>query len=91
MPVQLSTILYISECKEKTTSEYFITNATGYTHLEESEDKVQKFNITAFYPMDQSKPSYLPKLKEGQILSVSNSKFNKAENGELDVKIISVF
>ncbi|PKY31483.1 hypothetical protein RhiirB3_449108, partial [Rhizophagus irregularis] len=44
-----------------------------------------KLNITAFYPTDDSKPCYLPKLVEGQVLSVSNSKFAKGVNGELDL------
>jgi hypothetical protein len=85
MPAQLSTVLYISEYKEKTSSGFFVVNATGYTRLEEEGDRVQKFNIVAFYPIDETKPCYLPKLSEGQILSISNSKFTKGENGELDV------
>ena len=85
MPVQVSTILYISEYKEKTSASFFVANAVGYTRLEEDGDKVQKFNIVAFYPIDDSKPCYLPKLIEGQVLSISNAKFNKGINGELDV------
>jgi hypothetical protein len=49
---------------------------------------MQKFNITAFYPIDDSKPCYLPKLKEGQILSISNSKISKGLNNELDVNYL---
>lgn len=85
MPAQLSTILYVSEYKEKTSSGFYVANAIGYTRLEKDGDKVQKFNITAFYPIDDSKPCYIPKMIEGQVLSVSNSKFNKGANGELDV------
>jgi hypothetical protein len=88
MPVQVSTILYISEYKEKTSSGYLVGSAIGYTRLEENGDQVQKFNITAFYPIDSSKPCYLPKLSEGQILSISNSKICKGQNGELDVSYI---
>ena len=51
MPIQLFTILYISEYKEKSLSDYNVSNATSYTRFDK-EDKVQKFNITAFYPMD---------------------------------------
>lgn len=87
MPIQLSTILYITECKEKLSSEFLIINATGYTRIEEQGDKTQKYNITAFYPLNNDKPCYLPKpkLRDDQVLSVSNSKFNKSTNGELDV------
>ena len=84
MPIQLSTILYISEYKEKSLSGYNVGNATGYTRFDKG-DKVQKFNITAFYPMDKSKPCYIPELEEEQVLSVSNSKFSKNKSGELDV------
>ena len=85
MLAQLSTILYLSEYKEKTSSGYFIVNAVGYNRLEEEGDGVQKYNITAFYPIDDSKPCYLPQMMEGQVLSISNAKFNKGVNGELDV------
>lgn len=85
MPSQLFTILYISECREKTSSGFVVVNAIGYTRLEDNSDKFQKLNITAFYPTDNSKPCYLPRLIEGQVLSVSNSKFAKGSNGELDV------
>jgi hypothetical protein len=88
MPFLLSTILYISEYKEKTSSGYFIGNAVGYTRPEEDGDRLQKFNITVFYPIDESSPCYIPKLKEGQILSVSNSKFSKGPNGEIDVSYL---
>ncbi|CAB4425928.1 unnamed protein product [Rhizophagus irregularis] len=85
MPSQIYTILYISECRERTSSGFLVVNATGYTRLENDSDKFQKLNITAFYPTDDSKPCYLPKLVEGQVLSVSNSKFVKGVNGELDL------
>lgn len=87
MPAQLSTILYLSEYKEKTSTGFFVGNGTGYTRLEENGERVQKFNITAFHPIDKSKPTYLPKLEEGQVLSISNSKFSKGANGELDVSL----
>ncbi|PKK56650.1 hypothetical protein RhiirC2_764286 [Rhizophagus irregularis] len=49
MPVQLSTILYISEYREKT---------------------------SVVYPLSkENKPCYVPKLEEGQVLSIANSKF----------------
>lgn len=83
MPAQLSSILYISDVKEKVSSEFLILKATGYTRI--GRDAYQKYNMTAFYPLDNDKPCYLPKLKDEQVLSISNSKFNKAENGELDV------
>ncbi|CAB5215343.1 unnamed protein product [Rhizophagus irregularis] len=85
MPSQIYTILYISECRERTSSGFLVVNATGYARLENNSDKFQKLNITAFYPTDDSKPCYLPKLVEGQVLSVSNSKFAKGVNGELDL------
>ena len=85
MPAQLSTILYVSEYKEKTSSGYIIVNCIGYTRLEEEGDGVQKYNMTAFYPIDESKPCYLPQMMEGQVLSISNTKFNKGVNGELEV------
>jgi hypothetical protein len=91
MPFHLSTILYISEYKEKTTNGYIVGNAIAYTRLEEESDLIQKFNITAFYPIDDSKPCYLPKIKEGQILSVSNSKFSKGQNGDIDVNHLYYF
>ena len=84
MPAQLSTILYISDYKEKISSEYTVANAIGYTRLNSS-DLMQKYAITAFYPVDNSKPCYLPEIKEGQVLSISNSKFSQGTNGELEV------
>ena len=77
--------MYISEYKEKTSASFFVANAIGYIRLEKDRDKVQKFNIVAFYSIDDSKPCYLPKLIEGQVLSISNVKFNKGINGELDI------
>ena len=85
MPTQLATILYVSAYKEKVSNGYFIGNATGYTRLEENGDGIQAFNITVFYPTDDSKPCYVPSLKEGQVLSVSNSKFTLNDNNEIDV------
>jgi hypothetical protein len=85
MPMQLSTILYVSEYREKTSSDFIIASAIGYTRLENNTERMQKFNITAFYPIDTSKPCYLPKIKEGQILSISNSKFAIGQNSEIDV------
>ena len=91
MPAQLSTILYISEYKEKISSGYFVGTAVGYTRLDEN-DSTQVFNITVFYPIEESKPSYVPKLKEGLIVSVANSKFTKSSNnGEIDVRNIYIF
>ena len=84
MPIQLSTILYISEYREKSLSGYNVSNVTSYTRFDKG-DKVQKFNITAFYPMDKLKSCYIPELEEEQVLSVSNSKFSKNKSGELDV------
>lgn len=85
MPIQLSTILYISDYKEKTSGEFFIGTAIGYTRLEEDSDAVQKFNITIFYPLDPEKPCYVPRLKQGQVLSVANSKFTNGSNNQIDV------
>ena len=89
MPAQLSTILYISDYKEKTSSDFFVGTALGYTRLEEEGDGVQVFNITAFYPVDEAKPCYVPKLNGGQVLSIANSKFsrNSNNNNELDVSV----
>jgi hypothetical protein len=84
MPFQLSTILYISEYKEKISSGYNVGNATGYARFDKGENS-QKFNVTAFYPIDKSKPCYIPEIEKGQVLSVSNSKFSKTKSGELDV------
>src|ERR1043165_6262058 len=85
MPAQLSTILYISDYKEKISSGYIVANAIGYTRLNSS-DLMQKYAITAFYLVDNSKPCYLPEIKEGQVLSISNSKFSQETNGELEVR-----
>ncbi|RGB21283.1 hypothetical protein C1646_778479, partial [Rhizophagus diaphanus] len=63
--------------------------ALGYTRLEEEGDAVQTFNITVFYPVDETKPCYLPKLSEGQVLSIANSKFSKGSNNELDIILTS--
>ncbi|PKC03311.1 hypothetical protein RhiirA5_380270 [Rhizophagus irregularis] len=88
MPAQISTILYLSGYKEKVSGAYFIGNATGHTRIDDG-DKVQTFNITVFYPMDESKPCYLPKIKDGQVLSISNSKFSQGNNNELDLILSS--
>ena len=92
MPAQLFTVLYIYEYREKTSNEFFIGMATGYTRLEENSDAMQMFNITVFYPLDEEKPCYVPKLKEGQVLSIANSKFNIGSTGnQIDVRIIFTF
>ena len=83
MPAQLSTIMYVAEYKEKTSSEYFVGTAVRYTWLNNESDACQMFNITVFYPC------YVPKLKEGQILSIANSKFAIASDNELDVSLYS--
>ena len=49
--------------------------AIGYTRLKENSDATQTFNITIFYPLDEEKPCYVSRLKEGQVLSIANSKF----------------
>ncbi|RGB36581.1 hypothetical protein C1646_666861 [Rhizophagus diaphanus] len=46
-------------------------------------------HATCMIPVLCSKPCYLPKLKEGQILSISNSKISKGSNGELDLILTS--
>lgn len=86
MPSQLSTIMYISDYQEKTSNNFFIGTAIGHTRLEEDSDAVQTFNITVFYPLD-GRPTYVPKIKEGQVLSVSNSKFTKGDNNRIDVTL----
>jgi len=92
MPAQLFTVLYISEYREKTSNEFFIGMATGHTRLEEDSDSMQTFNITVFYPLNEEKPCYVPKLKEGQVLSIANSKFNIGSNSnQIDVRIIFTF
>ena len=86
MPAQLSTIIYVSEYKEKTTTGYFVGVALGHARLED--ESTQTFSMTVFYPIDESKPCYVPKLKEGQVLSIGNSKFTKStiNNGEIDMR-----
>lgn len=90
MPVQLSTILYISEYREKASGDFFIGMATGHARLEEDSDTIQTFNITAFYPLDEEVPSYVPKLQEGQVLSVANSKFTIGSDNKIDVRILKI-
>ena len=53
IPAQLSTILYISNYKESTSSNFFIGSATGITRLDKN-DSIQTFNLTVFYPIDSS-------------------------------------
>ena len=89
MPAQLSTILYISEYKEKTSSEFIIGLATGLTRLEDNSDAIQTFNITTFYPLNEEVPSYVPKLHEGQVLSIANSKFSIGSDNNIDVRILN--
>lgn len=90
MPAQLSTILYISNYKESTAPNFFIGSATGITRLNEN-DSIQTFNITIFYPIDPSIPCYIPKLTDGQVLSVNNCKFSLGNNNEIDVLKIILF
>ena len=85
MPAQLSTIMYISEYKEKSSGEFFIGTVMGHTRIDENSDAVQTFNITVFYPLDQEKPCYVPKLEEGQVLSIANSKFARGPDNQIDV------
>jgi len=87
MPTQLLTIMYISEYKEKILTGFFVGTAIGHTRFEEN-DSIQTFSIIVFYPIDELKPCYVPRLKEGQVLSIANSKFAKStnHNGEIDVK-----
>ncbi|RIA79144.1 hypothetical protein C1645_841426 [Glomus cerebriforme] len=55
MPAQLSTIIYVSDYREKTSSGFFIgTAALACTRLEEESDAVRDFNVIVFYPIDQS-------------------------------------
>ena len=84
MPAQLSTIMYITDYNEKTSSEFFIGTAVVYTRRNEG-DGFQRFNITVFYPIDEKKPCYIPRLESNKILSIANSKFSIGSNNELDV------
>ena len=84
MPAQLSTILYITNYKESISPSYIIGTATGITRLNDN-DSSQTFNITVFYPTDDSVTSYIPKIKENQILSINNCKFSLGKNNEIDV------
>ena len=59
--------------------------AVGHTRIDENSDAVQSFNIIVFYPLDQEKPCYVPRLEEGQVLSVANSKFTSGSNNQIDV------
>ena len=85
MPSNISTIMYISDYQERASSNYFVGTAIGHTRLEEEDDgAIQTFNITVFYPIDES-PCYIPKLKEGQVLSVGNSKFTRGPDNRIEV------
>ena len=84
MPAQLSTVLYIANYQEKISSGFIVGNATAYTRLDMG-DKMQKIKIVAFYPIDDSKPCYIPKIQEGQVLSIANSKFSIGANNEIEV------
>ena len=79
--------MYILEYKEKISTGFFVGTAIGHTRFEEN-DSIQTFSITIFYPIDESKPYYMLRLKDGQVLSVANSKFTKStnHNGEINVK-----
>ncbi|CAB4446691.1 unnamed protein product [Rhizophagus irregularis] len=83
MPTQLSTILYISNYKESTAPNLFIGSTTCITRLNEN-DLIQTFNMTIFYPINPSTPCYIPKLTNGQVLSVNNCKFSLENNNEID-------
>lgn len=48
------------------------------------------FYITTFFPLDEEKPCYVPKFKEGQILSVTNSKFSTGTTGTTDQLDVSI-
>jgi len=68
MPAQVSTILYITNYKESISPKFIIGSATGISRLDD-EDSSQIFKITIFYPTDSSS-SYVPKIKDKQVLSV---------------------
>src|SRR5688572_12678343 len=78
--------MYISDYKKKTTTSFFIGTAIGHARLDEN-DLTQDFSITVFYPMNESKPYYVPKLKEGQVISVINSKFAKSMNNDNEIDV----
>src|SRR6266487_3068029 len=84
MPGQLSTILYVFEYSESTSPNYLIGSATGLTRLNDK-DSVQKFKLTIFYPIDDSK-SYVPRIMNEQVLSVHNCKFSLGKDNEIDVR-----
>ena len=84
MPAQLSTILYVLTYKESSFSMYLIGTATGVTRLNEN-DSVQLFNMTIFYPINPEVPSYVPKIAEGQVLSINNCKFSLGKDNEIEV------
>lgn len=85
MPAQLSTVLYISDYIEKTSGEFFVGTAIGHTRLDEDGDDVQIFNITVFYPFDEDKACYVPRLESNQVLSIANSKFCRGQENKIDV------
>lgn len=87
MPAQLSTILYVSDYKEKTSEQFFVGTAIGQTRLEEEGEAVQTFNITVFYPLKENKPCYVPRLQASQIISVANSKFSSGPDNTIDLVV----
>ena len=87
MPASLSTIMYISDYAERASNNYFVGTAIGHTRLGEEEEDVQSFTMTIFYPIDGNS-CYVPKLKEGQVISVGSSKFTKGTENRIDVCII---
>jgi hypothetical protein len=70
MPAQLSTILYISNYTESSSSNYFIGSAVDLARLDENY-LVQRFNVTVFYPTNSSIPCHVPKLENDQVLSAN--------------------
>ena len=90
MPAQLSTILYVSDYKEKTSGQFFVGTAIGQTRLEEEGDAIQTFNLTIFYPLEEDKPCYVPRLQASQVISVANSKFSSGADNTIDVSMSSL-
>jgi hypothetical protein len=82
--------MYIADYSEKTSSEFFVGTAVGYTKRDEG-DGFQRFNITVFYPINDEKPCYIPRLESNQIISIANSKFSIASKNELDVSFYFLF
>ena len=90
MPAQLSTILYVSDYKEKTSGQFFVGTAIGQTRLEEEEDAIQTFNLTIFYPLEEDKLCYVPRLQASQVISVVNSKFSSGADNTIDISMSSL-